>query len=45
MFYCSAKAEQEIGYSARSAQQALADSIAWFQAEDYFNQKAPVYLN
>jgi dihydroflavonol-4-reductase len=45
MFYCSAKAEQEIGYSARSAQQALADSIAWFQAEDYINQKAPVYLN
>jgi dihydroflavonol-4-reductase len=37
MFYCSAKAEQEIGYSARSAQQALADSIAWFQAEDYIN--------
>ena len=45
MFYCSAKAEQEIGYSARSAHQALADSIAWFQAEDYINQKAPVYLN
>jgi dihydroflavonol-4-reductase len=36
MFFSSAKAEQQLGYQARPAQQAIADAIAWFRAEGYF---------
>ncbi len=32
MFFSSAKAERELGYSARPAQDALADAVAWFKA-------------
>ncbi len=32
MFFASGKAERELGYRARAAQQALADAIAWFKA-------------
>jgi len=33
MFFSSAKAERELGYRARSVDQALADAIQWFRAE------------
>lgn len=33
MFFSSAKAERELGYRARPADQALADAVAWFRAE------------
>lgn len=32
MFFSSAKAERELGYCARPAQDALADAVAWFKA-------------
>lgn len=32
MFFVSAKAERELGYRARPAQEALADAVAWFKA-------------
>lgn len=32
MFFSSAKAERELGYRARPAQEALADAVAWFKA-------------
>ena len=35
MFFTSAKAERELGYSARPYEEALADALAWFRAEDY----------
>jgi len=35
MFFSSAKAERELGYRARPAQEALADALRWFQANDY----------
>jgi|SRR5882672_6820376 len=35
MFYSSAKAERELDYSARPAEEALADAIAWFLANGY----------
>ncbi|MHB8252539.1 MAG: hopanoid-associated sugar epimerase [Acidiferrobacter sp.] len=33
MFFSSAKAEQELGYRALPAAQALADAVAWFEAQ------------
>ncbi len=33
MFYSSAKAERELGFRARPAAEALADAVAWFEAE------------
>ncbi len=35
MFFTSAKAERELGYTARPYRQALADALAWFRAEGY----------
>jgi dihydroflavonol-4-reductase len=35
MFFSSAKAERELAYSARPAEEALADAIAWFVANGY----------
>ena len=35
MFFSSAKAERTLGYSARPAEQALADALGWFQANGY----------
>jgi dihydroflavonol-4-reductase len=35
MFFSSAKAEFELGYTARPADQAISDAIAWFRANDY----------
>ncbi len=35
MFFTSAKAETELGYTARPYRQALADALAWFRAEGY----------
>jgi dihydroflavonol-4-reductase len=32
MFYSSAKAEAELGYTARPAREAVADALAWFRA-------------
>jgi len=32
MFFSSAKAERELGYRARPAEDALADAVAWFRA-------------
>ncbi|HUN51316.1 MAG TPA: hypothetical protein VMU42_09370, partial [Candidatus Sulfotelmatobacter sp.] len=32
MFFSSAKAVRELGYSARPAREALSDAIAWFRA-------------
>lgn len=30
MFFCSARAQQELGYQARPAKQAIRDAVAWF---------------
>ena len=38
MFYSSAKAEQELGYQARPALEALTDAVAWFAAEGYLTK-------
>ena len=35
MFFTSAKAQEELGYSARPYREALADAMAWFQAKGY----------
>jgi dihydroflavonol-4-reductase len=35
MFYSSAKAERELGYRARPAEQALRDAIEWFSEQGY----------
>jgi dihydroflavonol-4-reductase len=35
MFFSSAKAERELGYSARPYRQALSDAIAWFRQAGY----------
>jgi dihydroflavonol-4-reductase len=35
MFFTSAKAERELGYSARPYGEALADALAWFRAAGY----------
>ena len=35
MFFTSAKAERELGYSARPYREALADALAWFRAAGY----------
>lgn len=35
MFFTSAKAERELGYTARPYTEALADALAWFRAEGY----------
>ena len=35
MFFTSAKAERELGYSARPYRQAIADAIAWFRQNGY----------
>ncbi len=37
MFFSSAKAERDLGYTARAAQAALHDAVAWFQANRYLN--------
>ncbi len=36
MFFSSAKAERQLGYSSRPATAALDDAVRWFQAEGYF---------
>ncbi len=36
MYFTAAKAERELGYSARPAEDALRDAIAWFRARGYF---------
>ncbi|MDD4914681.1 MAG: NAD-dependent epimerase/dehydratase family protein [Methylococcales bacterium] len=36
MFFSSAKAEQQLGYKARHAEQAIADAIGWFREAGYF---------
>ena len=33
MYFSSAKAERELGYTARPAREAFADAIAWFRAQ------------
>jgi dihydroflavonol-4-reductase len=35
MYFSTAKAEQELGYKARPAHEAITDAIAWFRAEGY----------
>ena len=35
MFFSSAKAERELGYTARPASQALTDALSWFKANGY----------
>ena len=35
MFFSSAKAEHDLGYTARPAQAAIADALAWFQQHNY----------
>ncbi|MDE2630574.1 MAG: NAD-dependent dehydratase, partial [Alphaproteobacteria bacterium] len=35
MFFSSAKAERELGYSARPYRQALVDALAWFRMAGY----------
>jgi len=35
MYFTSAKAERELGYRPRPAQQAIADAVAWFRANGY----------
>jgi len=39
MFFSSAKAERELGYRARSAEEALQDAVRWFQGP-YLKQRA-----
>jgi len=40
MFFSSAKAEQELGYRARPAEEALADAVAWFREAGYVSSSA-----
>ena len=35
MFFSSAKAERELGYTHRPHGEALADALAWFRQEGY----------
>jgi dihydroflavonol-4-reductase len=35
MFFSSAKAERELGYTARPYAEAIADALAWFRAHGY----------
>jgi dihydroflavonol-4-reductase len=35
MYFCSAKAERELGYSARPYREALKDALDWFRARGY----------
>jgi dihydroflavonol-4-reductase len=35
MFFSSAKAERELGYTARPYAQAIADALAWFREAGY----------
>jgi dihydroflavonol-4-reductase len=35
MYFCSAKAENQLGYQARPAREAILDAITWFRAEGY----------
>ena len=37
MFFSSAKAERELGYSARPYQQGVADALAWFREAGYLH--------
>ena len=39
MYFSSAKAERELGYGARPAEDALADAVAWFNSEGYLRRK------
>ena len=39
MFFSSAKAERELGYAPRPADQALADAVAWFRDNGYLGGK------
>jgi dihydroflavonol-4-reductase len=36
MYFSSAKAERELGYSHRPPEQAIADAIDWFKSHGYF---------
>jgi dihydroflavonol-4-reductase len=36
MFFSSAKAARDLGFSSRPAEQALSDAVRWFAANDYF---------
>ena len=36
MYFCSTKAESQLGYQARPARGAILDAINWFRAEGYF---------
>lgn len=38
MFFSSAKAQQELGFRARPAEQALRDAIEWFRGHGYFRR-------
>ena len=42
MFYSAAKAERELGFRARPATEALADAVAWFEAEGRVGNTASV---
>lgn len=37
MYFSSAKAERDLGYTARPAPEAVKDAVAWFQANGYLN--------
>jgi dihydroflavonol-4-reductase len=39
MFFSSAKAERELGYRWRPAQQALADALRWFEENGYLGER------
>jgi dihydroflavonol-4-reductase len=38
MYFSSAKALRELGYVPRPAQEAIADAIAWFDANGYLTK-------
>ena len=40
MFFSSGKAARELGFSSRSAEEALSDAVRWFAENGYF--KSPV---
>ena len=35
MFFTSAKAQAELGYTARPHREAIVDALAWFRAQGY----------
>jgi dihydroflavonol-4-reductase len=37
MFFTSAKAERDLGYKPRPAQEALQDAVAWFREHGYLD--------